>query len=90
MILASIILTVVYGVIKPVLKILFLPINIVTLGLFSLVINAFLIWLVTFLVPGFQIDSMVLFGTPIGWFWTLVVISFLISFIQNLLRKLIN
>ena len=44
-------------VIKPVLKLLTLPINILTLGLFSVVINALLFWALTTVVPGFTIAT---------------------------------
>jgi putative membrane protein len=44
-------------VIRPVVLILTLPINLLTLGLFTLVINAALLKLVSDLVPGFVIDS---------------------------------
>lgn len=43
------------AIIKPILIILTLPINILTLGLFTFVINAFLLWLVTYFVKGFTI-----------------------------------
>lgn len=43
--------------IKPILIVLTLPINILTLGLFTLVINAFLIWLIPFIVPGFRLSG---------------------------------
>ena len=43
--------------IKPVLIILTLPLNIITLGLFSFIINAFLLKLVAFLVSGFYVDG---------------------------------
>ncbi len=45
--------------IRPILVVLTLPINILTLGLFSLVINAFLVLLATYLVPGFAVESFV-------------------------------
>ena len=89
LIIASIVLTLLQKVAKPILKVLFLPINVVTLGLFSLVINVFLLWLATYLVPGFQIQSMILFGLHLGKFGSLMVISFIISFIQNLLSKVL-
>ncbi len=89
LILASLVLTLLQKIVKPVLKILFLPINIVTLGLFSLVINVFILWLATFLVPGLSIEPTVLFGIRLGEFGTLLVISFLITFIQNLLKKIL-
>lgn len=44
-------------VIKPILIILTLPINILTLGLFTFVINAFLLWIVAYLVKGFTINN---------------------------------
>ena len=43
--------------VKPVLVILTLPINIITLGLFSLIINQFLITLTALIVPGFTISG---------------------------------
>jgi len=43
--------------IKPILQIITLPINILTLGLFSLVINALLLMLAGFLSPGFEVEG---------------------------------
>ena len=58
-------------VIKPVLVFLTLPINILTLGLFILVINALLFMFVAYLVPGVEIDGF--------WsaFWGAVILSIL-------------
>lgn len=56
-IIAAGILGVVNAVIRPIVLILTLPINLLTLGLFTLVINAFLLELVAELVPGFRVDS---------------------------------
>ncbi len=42
---------------KPILLILTLPINILSLGLFTLVINAFLVMLTARIVDGFYVDS---------------------------------
>jgi putative membrane protein len=51
-------------VIRPIFIILTLPLNILTLGLFSFVINAFLLKLVAFFVQGFEVDGFLaaLFG----------------------------
>ena len=54
---ASIVIAIVNVVIKPVLVFLTLPINILTLGLFILVINALLFMFVAYLVPGVEIDG---------------------------------
>ena len=43
--------------IKPVLILLTLPINILTLGLFILVINALLFMFVAYLVPGIEVNG---------------------------------
>lgn len=44
-------------VIKPVLKLLTLPINILTLGIFSIVLNALLFWALTIVVSGFTVAT---------------------------------
>ena len=44
---------------KPVLSVLTLPINILTLGLFSLVVNALLFWLLASFVQGFVVAGFV-------------------------------
>ncbi len=53
----ALVLTLLNIFIKPVLKILALPITIITLGLFSLVINALILLLVAWIVPGFDIQT---------------------------------
>lgn len=60
---AAVVIGLVNAFIRPVLIILTLPINIVTLGLFILVINALLIMLSAWLVPGFAIN---------GFWWALL------------------
>lgn len=60
------IISVVWGVmamlVRPVLMILTLPVNIMTLGLFTFVINALLIMAMAKFVPGFEVDG---FGTAL-------------------------
>jgi len=59
--LTALVLAVVLGainlILRPILVILTLPISIVTLGLFVLVINALLIMLAAYIVPGFSVAS---------------------------------
>ena len=76
-IIAAGILGIVNAVIRPVVLILTLPINLLTLGLFTLVINAALLELVSDLVPGLAIES---FGAA---FFGALVIS-LVSWVLNL------
>ncbi len=57
------------ALIRPILIVLTLPINIVTLGLFTFVINALLFWLVAHFVSGFEVSGF--------WpaFWGAIVFS---------------
>lgn len=54
---AAIAIALVNVFIKPVLIFLTLPINILTLGIFILVINAVLFMFVAYLVPGVEVDG---------------------------------
>ncbi len=57
-------------IIKPVIKVLTLPINIITLGLFSLIINGFFFWLIgQGIVKGFSIT------TYMAAFWGALLVS---------------
>lgn len=56
--LAAISIGVVNGSVKPVLSFLSLPINFLTLGLFSLAINGVCFWLASVFVPGFAVHGL--------------------------------
>jgi putative membrane protein len=58
--------------IRPIILILTLPINILTLGLFSLVINACLVLLVSYVVPGFIVTG----------FWTALLFALVLAVIN--------
>lgn len=72
---AAIIVAVVLGLInlfiKPILLILTLPINIITLGLFSFVISALLVMLAAAIVPGFKVEG----------FWPALVFALVLALI---------
>ena len=44
---------------KPILTLITLPINVFSLGLFTLVINALLLMFTAYLVPGFEVDGFI-------------------------------
>ncbi|NEQ23011.1 MAG: phage holin family protein [Microcoleus sp. SIO2G3] len=56
--LAAISIGLVNSLIKPVLSVLSLPINLLTLGSFSLVVNGVCFWLASLLVPGFTVHGL--------------------------------
>lgn len=76
----AIVLGIINAVIKPFLIIFTLPINILTLGLFTLVINALLILLATKIVPGFRVDS----------FWWALLFSIVLSVINSFLNSVVK
>lgn len=53
----AVVLAVLNLIVKPVIILLTLPINLVTLGLFTLVINAGLFWLASYFVDGFNVTG---------------------------------
>ncbi len=71
-------LGVVNVVIKPILIILTLPINILTLGLFTFVINALLILLASSVIKGFEVSG----------FWTAMLFGIVLSVISYVLNML--
>jgi len=66
--------------IKPIVNVLTLPINAITLGLFSLVINGALFWYLGTLIKGFTVDG----------FYAAFVGALLVSIINWLLKKVFH
>lgn len=60
------------AVIRPVLIVLTLPVNLLTLGLFTFVINGFLFWLAARILEGFSVSSF-------GWAILAAIVYSLIS-----------
>jgi putative membrane protein len=53
--LAGLVLGLVNAILGPVLRLVTKPLSCLTLGLFALVVNAFLFWLAAEIVPGFEV-----------------------------------
>ncbi|MCK4403736.1 MAG: phage holin family protein [candidate division Zixibacteria bacterium] len=81
LILAALVLGILNVFFRPFLLLLTLPINLLSLGLFTLVINAFLLYVVSGLVSGFEITSF--------WkaFWAALLISIVSALINFLIHK---
>lgn len=56
-IIGALVLGFVNAVVRPVMVFLTLPLTVLSLGLFLLVINALMLWLVAALVPGIRVNS---------------------------------
>ncbi|MBU4314850.1 phage holin family protein [Patescibacteria group bacterium] len=80
---AALVLGLINAVIRPILLVLTLPVNLLTLGLFTFVVNALMILLMGTIVKGVQIEG----------FWTALagaIILWTVSVITNHLLKSIN
>ena len=64
--------------VKPLLIIFTIPATIFTLGLFILAINAFIIMIADWIIPGFEVSS----------FWWALLFSLLLSFINGIFERL--
>lgn len=75
---ASAVLGLLNLLVKPVLLLVTLPVNVLSLGLFTLVINGAVLWMAAAFVPAFTIAS----------FWTAVWAAFCLSITTLLLNAL--
>ncbi|MCF7820554.1 MAG: phage holin family protein [Candidatus Pacebacteria bacterium] len=78
--LVALMLGIVNAVIRPVLVFLTLPINILTLGFFTLIINGLMVWLVAIILPGFSISS----------FWVAIIFSVILALITWIIEGIIK
>ncbi|OJI09145.1 hypothetical protein COT69_01225 [candidate division WWE3 bacterium CG09_land_8_20_14_0_10_39_24] len=96
LVLAGIALTLANYIVKPVIKIVTLPINFITLGFFSWVIDVFILYLVILFVPEFSVAGFAFegfsyngFSAPamvFSQFWALVVSSLVIAILVNIFK----
>ena len=77
---AAAILGILNALFRPILIVLTLPINILTLGLFTFIINALMLKMASGVIPGFEVHG----------FWTAVFGSLIISIVSWLLNSFIS
>jgi putative membrane protein len=75
--LAALVLGLINVFIKPLLIIFTLPINILTLGLFTLVINALVIMMASGITPGFKVNG----------FWNALLFSIVLSIVLFIINR---
>ena len=78
--LAAAVLGILNAIFRPLLILLTLPLNILSLGLFTFVINAFLLKLASGVIPGFEVHG----------FWTALFGALIITLVSGLLNALIG
>ncbi|GAA2046581.1 phage holin family protein [Yaniella flava] len=84
LLLVSVVFGLINGVIRPIVSLLSLPITCLTLGLFTLVINAAMlsltVWVTSFLPVHVTIDS---------FFWTTILAALIIALVSTIGNRLI-
>lgn len=76
--LTALVLGVLNALVRPVLLFLTLPINILTLGLFTFVVNALMVWLAATLITGISIAG----------FWWAFAAALLVSLVTSIVESL--
>jgi len=63
------------ALIRPIILLLTLPINVLTLGIFTLFVNALMFWLTSSIVKGFEISNFTaaFWGAVVYWLITMVI-----------------
>ncbi len=77
---AALVIGLVNALIKPIFFLLTLPVTVLTLGLFTFVLNALMLMLASALTPGFKIDG----------FLTALLGSILLSIVTTILHSLVK
>ena len=73
---AALVLGLLNAIVRPILFLLTLPVTILTLGLFVFVLNAIMLEMTAYLVPGFAIDSF-------GWAIVGAIVLSIVSIVTN-------
>ena len=99
LILAAFLLTAINILVRPFLKLIFLPLNLISFGLFGWVINVFSLLILIFLIdevrfvafqfPGLNYSGFTIPPISFSALGSLIVGSFLLSFIRKIINKLL-
>jgi putative membrane protein len=73
---AAVTIGILNAVVRPIILLLTLPLNIITLGLFTLVVNAFMLWMASKVVIGFAVTG---FWAALGGWLLMSFFTFLIN-----------
>lgn len=77
---AALVLGIVNAIIRPIILFLTLPINIITLGLFTIIINGFMLKITSTVVNGFAVHG----------FWSATIGAIILSLISSVLNALVE
>jgi putative membrane protein len=94
------IFTLINIILVPLIKILLLPLNILTLGFFAWLTNVIALYALTtivpyfklrpFIFPGYELNGFIIPGTELSVLWVAIIASILIGLITHILHWLIH
>jgi putative membrane protein len=73
----ALVMGLIHTIMKPIILFLTLPLTIITLGLFTFVVDALLVMLAAFMVPGFSVSG----------FWWALLFAFILSIANSFVKK---
>lgn len=79
---AAVVIGLVNAIVRPILQILAFPITLITLGLFSLVINALTLWFASAITPGY--------GFEVRGFVPAFLGSIVLSIVSSIINQLVS
>jgi putative membrane protein len=84
LVIVALIFGVVNAIIRPIVLIFTLPINILTLGLFTFVVNALMLLLTSWIAQGLHL------GFRVGGFWAALLGALIVSIVSFALNRLVD
>jgi putative membrane protein len=79
--LAGFVLALLNALVRPILMILSLPLNIITLGFFTFVVNAVILYVAQYFVTGFSLRSS---------FWIILILAIFMSLLNGFLSSILK
>lgn len=94
LILTAIVMGIVNTFLRPVLNLILLPVNIITLGFVGLLMNAIILFIVTLLVSDFNVIPFTIqFNSStiyLSLVWSYLISATILSFVTGLIRRIVN
>lgn len=81
LLITGVVLALANSIIKPILKFISAPLIVLTMGLFMIIVNIILLWVVVWLIPELTIVGFW------GYFWGVVIISILNAITHQTIKK---
>jgi putative membrane protein len=79
--LAGLVLALLNSLLRPILMILAIPLNVITLGLFTFAINALILYLAQYFVDGFTLRNS---------FWIILILAIFMSLLNGFLSSILK